>query len=85
MNPKIDELTYEYPTDRFPVVVGEWDGVNPNNRCGCEGSCPSCILGEVEDHECNRCKRIFCPHCHGIKMGAPSKKVKYCSCPIPTK
>ncbi len=76
MKPKIDELTYEYPTDKKPVVVGE-----KKHGCRCEGSCPACILGEVEEHECNRCKRTFCSRCYGIESGPPSRNVGRCSCP----
>jgi hypothetical protein len=36
-------------------------------KCGCEGSCPVCRLGEVGNHKCDNCKTEFCPQCHGIK------------------
>lgn len=36
------------------------------SNCGCEGSCPICRTGEVDNHTCNNCKAIFCPTCHGI-------------------
>jgi len=32
--------------------------------CGCEGSCPVCRLGEVENHRCDRCGSRFCSQCH---------------------
>ena len=48
--------------------------------CFCEGSCPACIVGEVEDHRCNLCQREYCPTCHGIKSGDPSKNVLPCVC-----
>jgi hypothetical protein len=34
-------------------------------KCFCEGSCPQCRIGEVEDHKCDFCKATFCPLCHG--------------------
>jgi hypothetical protein len=37
------------------------------SNCGCEGSCPICRTGEVDDHECDNCKAQLCPTCHGIK------------------
>lgn len=36
------------------------------SNCGCEGSCPVCRIGEVDDHKCNRCGTEFCSKCHGI-------------------
>jgi hypothetical protein len=36
------------------------------SNCGCEGSCPICLLGEVDDHKCNKCGAVFCPKCHGL-------------------
>ena len=50
------------------------------SNCGCEGSCPVCRLGEVDNHRCNRCKTIFCPKCHGIKHGCRSENVNPCKC-----
>jgi len=52
--------------------------------CGCEGSCPICQLGEVDDHRCDCCKTIFCPHCHGVvNLGseAPTAGWQRCQCP----
>lgn len=43
--------------------------------CGCEGSCPICRLGEVDDHWCPRCETEFCPQCHGRKKGPKPGKV----------
>lgn len=54
------------------------------SECGCEGSCPICRLGEVDDHRCDRCKTLFCPHCHGvINLGseAPTVGWQRCQCP----
>lgn len=54
------------------------------SSCGCEGSCPSCRLGEVEDHQCNLCGYIFCPNCHGVKKDTAISKIfpniEPCSC-----
>ncbi len=50
-------------------------------KCWCEGSCPVCRIGEVEDHKCNMCKRTFCQDCHGIESGQPSENLEQCSCP----
>ena len=33
--------------------------------CGCEGSCPICRFGEVDNHKCDKCGTEFCPVCHG--------------------
>ena len=54
-------------------------------HCGCEGSCPACRSGEVENHKCNRCGREFCSNCHGIKSGAPSASILSCSCTVEMK
>jgi hypothetical protein len=35
------------------------------SQCGCEGSCPVCTIGEVDNHKCNKCGADFCPKCHG--------------------
>jgi len=48
--------------------------------CLCEGSCPCCFFGEVENHKCNRCKREFCNVCHGIKSGNSHHNVLACDC-----
>lgn len=48
--------------------------------CGCEGSCPVCVAGEVEYHHCNRCGVDFCPTCHGITSGHQSNSVLPCNC-----
>lgn len=50
--------------------------------CGCEGSCPACCVGEVENHRCNTCGREYCPRCHGISHGGPSSNVLSCSCTV---
>lgn len=49
-------------------------------RCHCEGTCPACRKGEVEDHKCDRCNREFCPDCHGVLTGEPNENVDPCSC-----
>ena len=51
--------------------------------CGCEGSCPICRFGEVENHKCNKCKTEFCPVCHGTLEELPKrlpKNVVKCEC-----
>lgn len=48
--------------------------------CSCEGSCPCCFVGEVENHKCNHCKREFCNVCHGIKSGNSHHNVLACNC-----
>jgi len=48
--------------------------------CGCEGSCPVCRIGEVDDHKCGRCGVEFCPKCHGITNGIESENVLPCKC-----
>lgn len=53
--------------------------------CSCEGSCPCCFVGEVENHKCGNCKREFCSVCHGIKSGNPHHNVLTCSCDKPKK
>lgn len=53
------------------------------SKCGCEGSCPICRLGEVNNHKCDRCKTEFCNHCHGIAKDSPTKindYIKNCEC-----
>jgi len=39
-----------------------------DDDCGCEGSCPVCLVGEVEHHRCDTCRARFCPDCHGIAV-----------------
>lgn len=39
------------------------------SNCGCEGSCPICRLGEVDNHKCGHCNVEFCPTCHGYIIG----------------
>lgn len=48
--------------------------------CECEGSCPCCLLGEVENHKCNRCRREYCEKCHGIKLGMSCPDIGDCNC-----
>jgi len=48
--------------------------------CGCEGSCPVCRLGEVDDHKCNYCEVEFCLECHGIINEVKSENVLPCKC-----
>lgn len=48
--------------------------------CGCEGSCPICDIGEVDNHKCNRCEVQFCIKCHGILNGVKSENVLPCKC-----
>jgi hypothetical protein len=57
------------------------------SNCGCEGSCPICRTGEVDNHTCNACKANFCPTCHGIASmpinpwrQAALTVVELCSC-----
>ena len=49
------------------------------SSCGCEGSCPVCRLGEVDNHGCNRCGAKFCPKCHGV-INKVSENVLLCRC-----
>ena len=51
------------------------------SNCGCEGSCPVCRLGEVDNHKCDRCRSEFCPKCHGLK-NRESPNVNRCQCEI---
>ena len=51
------------------------------SECGCEGSCPVCRKGEVENHKCNRCLFEFCPVCHGTMPKYKSENVSPCLCP----
>ena len=51
--------------------------------CGCEGSCPVCRVGEVDNHECDRCGTKFCATCHGYTYkhpDAPIGMVNPCIC-----
>ncbi len=48
--------------------------------CGCEGSCPVCRNGEVDDHKCGYCKAEFCSKCHGITNHVVSENVLPCKC-----
>jgi hypothetical protein len=53
--------------------------------CGCEGSCPVCSIGEVDDHRCDSCGSKFCPECHGVispegRGTVPSLNVSPCRC-----
>lgn len=55
------------------------------SNCGCEGSCPVCRIGEVDDHKCDHCGAKFCPKCHGIlnpegKGTTPPLDVLPCRC-----
>lgn len=52
---------------------------NHMTYCGCEGSCPVCRIGEVDDYKCNICGVVFCPVCHGITNKFSPNVVK-CSC-----
>jgi len=44
-----------------------------------DGSCPVCMLGEVENNKCGRCKVEFCPKCGKIVGRGPDNWDK-CSC-----
>ncbi len=51
--------------------------------CGCEGSCPVCSFGDVEDHKCVTCMTEFCPKCHGISKALQATaydQVARCHC-----
>lgn len=48
--------------------------------CGCEGNCPVCRIGEVNEHKCKICNTEFCSKCHGIINGALSENVLPCKC-----
>ena len=48
--------------------------------CGCDGSCPVCRIGEVDDHKCDSCGVEFCPKCHGITNDIKSENVLQCKC-----
>ena len=74
-----------YPKARIECSVrsldpsrGVWTSAKPN--CGCEGSCPVCRTGEVDDHKCNRCGAEFCSKCHGIANDVKSENVLPCKC-----
>lgn len=50
-----------------------------------DGSCPVCIVGEITDRKCNRCKVEFCETCHGISKPPPESRrnsygVEMCGC-----
>lgn len=51
-------------------------------RCGCEGSCPVCRVGDVDNHLCRSCGSQFCPKCHGL-LYTESENVGQCSCNPP--
>lgn len=52
-----------------------------SHECGCEGSCPNCRIGEVENHKCDYCKTEYCPKCHGIsKHGKVMPQINICEC-----
>ena len=56
------------------------------SNCECEGSCPSCRIGEVDNHKCNKCFVEFCPNCHGVRRWGSIKNqnVLECKCdPLP--
>jgi len=55
-----------------------------NTECGCEGSCPICRHGEVDNHVCDRCRTQYCFVCHGITSSTqfPSSGIPPCSCEI---
>jgi len=46
----------------------------------CDGICPCCRFGEVENHKCNRCGREFCEKCHGLKSGRDYLNIRDCNC-----
>ncbi len=46
----------------------------------CEGSCPVCRIGEVDNHRCSRCEVEFCPDCYGIANKIKSENVLPCTC-----
>lgn len=51
------------------------------SNCGCEGSCPICRIGEVDNHKCDFCKTEFCPECHGVVVKKiKSENVLPCEC-----
>ena len=56
------------------------------SECGCDGSCPVCRIGEVDEHKCDNCKTEFCQKCHGILKTSPliqymrTANVKPCKC-----
>ena len=50
------------------------------SNCGCEGSCPVCRIGEVDNHKCDRCGARFCEKCHVIKSVHISKNIEKCKC-----
>jgi len=54
--------------------------VKKTAHCGCEGSCPACRIGEVENHKCDSCVIEFCPKCHGIVNDIKSENVMPCKC-----
>lgn len=51
-----------------------------SDKCSCEGSCPVCRIGTVENHKCNRCRFEFCPACHGTMPKYKAKNVLPCLC-----
>lgn len=52
-----------------------------SSECSCDGSCPVCRIGEVENHKCNRCRFEFCPVCHGTMSEYKAENVLPCRCP----
>lgn len=49
-------------------------------KCSCEGICPVCRIGEVENHKCSRCLTEFCPVCHGTMPKYKAENVLSCIC-----
>ena len=47
--------------------------------CGCEGSCPICRVGEIENHKCDKCSALICCHCHGV-INKISENLSICDC-----
>lgn len=71
-------LTSHYEKCDGPFSREKKEDILPD--CGCEGSCPVCRIGEVDDHKCNRCGAKFCPKCHGIINNVRSENVLACKC-----
>ncbi len=73
-------IAHEDEPGAFPIVCPVCKGEEEcMSDCGCEGSCPVCWLGEVDNHKCDRCGAEICPKCHGLKnMWSPN--LERCLC-----
>jgi hypothetical protein len=76
---EITRILHEQLESALNTIMG-LESMQQTTSCGCEGSCPVCRIGEVENHKCDSCKAEFCPKCHGVANGIKSENVSPCKC-----